>query len=69
MYPNVIVDKTNPSESMNGVKLSDVPSQDGGFLYSIYARQSGTPFIHALDLSGTPIAFCIDLPGSRFLVW
>jgi hypothetical protein len=66
MYPNVIVDKFNPTESMNGLKLSGVPSTDGGYLYSVYARESGTPFIHALDLSGTPIAFCIDLPGSGF---
>jgi len=66
MYPNVIVDKFNPTESMNGLKLSGVPSTNGGDLYSVYARESGTPFIHALDLSGTPIAFCIDLPGSGF---
>jgi hypothetical protein len=66
MYPNVIVDKFNPTESMNGLKLSGVASTDGGYLYSVYARESGTPFIHALDLSGTPIAFCIDLPGSGF---
>ena len=66
MYPNVIVDKFNPTESMNGLKLSGVPSTNGGYLYSVYARESGTPFIHALDLSGTPIAFCIDLPGSGF---
>jgi WD40 repeat protein len=69
MYPNVIVDKANPTESMNGVKLSGVPSQDGGFLYSLYARQTGTPFIHALDLSGSPFAFCIDLPGSGSFGW
>ena len=66
MYPDVIVDKSNPTESMNGLKLSGVPSTDGGYLYSVYARESGTPFIHALDLSGSPIAFCIDLPGSGF---
>jgi len=66
MYPDVIVDKFNPTESMNGLKLSGVPSTDGGYLYSVYARESGTPFIHALDLSGTPIAFCIDLPGSGY---
>ena len=66
MYPDVIVDKFNPTESMNGLKLSGVPSKDGGYLYSVYARQSGTPFVHALDLSGTPVAFCIDLPGSGY---
>lgn len=66
MYPNVIVDKANPSEAMNGVKLSGVPSHDGGYLYSVYARETGSSFIHALDLSGSPFAFCIDLPGSGY---
>ncbi len=63
LNPQVVVDKSNPTESMAGLRLSGVPSQDGGYLYSIYARQTDAPFIHALDLSGSPFAFCIDLPG------
>ena len=63
--PQVVVDKTNPSESMTGLKLSGIPSQDGGTLYSIYARPSDLPFIHALNLTG-PFASCIDLPGKGY---
>jgi hypothetical protein len=63
--PTVVVDKSNPSESMSGLKLSGIPSQDGGTLYSIYARASDTPFIHALSLS-QPFATCIDLPGKGY---
>jgi hypothetical protein len=63
--PQVVFDKANPSESMSGVKLSGIPSQDGGILYSIYARPSDKPFIHALNLSG-PFASCIDLPGKGY---
>jgi WD40 repeat protein len=65
LNPQVVIDKTNPSESMSGLKLSGIPSQDGGILYSIYARPTDTPFIHALDLSG-PYASCIDLPGKGY---
>jgi len=63
--PQVVVDKSNPSESMTGLKLSGIPSHDGATLYSIYARPSGTPFIHALNLS-VPFAQCIDLPGNGY---
>jgi len=65
LNPQVVVDKSNPSESMSGRKLSGIPSPDGGTLYSIYARPSGTPFIHALNLTG-PFAICIDLPGQGY---
>ena len=66
LNPQVIVDKTNPNDSMTGLRLSGLPSQDGGFLYSIYARQVDAPFIHALNLSGTPFALCIDLTGAGY---
>lgn len=64
--PQVVVDKADPKESMTGVRLSGIPSQDGAYLYSIYVRQNDNPFIHALTLQGSPIAFCIDLPGSGY---
>ena len=64
--PQVVVDKTDPKDSMTGVRLSGIPSLDGGYLYSIYVRQTDAPFIHALTLDGSPIAFCIDLPGSGY---
>jgi hypothetical protein len=65
LNPQVVIDKTNPTESMSGLKLSGIPSQDGGILYSIYVRPTDTPFIHALDLS-QPFASCIDLPGKGY---
>lgn len=65
MNPQVVVDKTNPTESMSGLKLSGIPTQDGDFLYSIYARPTDTPFIHALNLTG-PFASCIDVPGKGY---
>lgn len=65
LNPQVVVDKTNPTESMSGLKLSGIPSQNGEILYSIYARPADAPFIHALNMSG-PFAFCIDLPGKGY---
>lgn len=63
LNPQVVVDKSDPQESMTGERLSGIPAPDGKWLFSMYVRQSSSPFIHALNLDGTPIAFCIDLPG------
>jgi DNA-binding beta-propeller fold protein YncE len=50
-------------EPMTGVRLSGVFSPDGQWLYSVYARQGGGAFVHALNLT-MPFAFCLDLPDS-----
>jgi hypothetical protein len=63
--PNVVVDKSDPRESMAGTRLMGVPSLDGQWLYSVYARQNDGAFIHALNLAGS-FAFCIDLPGAGY---
>lgn len=61
----IVVDKSDPSESMTGLRLSGVPSPDGQWLYSLYARPHQGAFIHALNLS-QPYAFCLELPGSGY---
>jgi hypothetical protein len=61
----IVVDKSDPSESMTGLRLSGVPSPDGQWLYSVYARPHQGAFIHALNLS-MPYAFCLELPGSGY---
>jgi hypothetical protein len=58
-----VVDKGGSPEPMTGFRLSGVPSPDGQWLYSVYARQDGGAFVHALNLT-QPFAFCLDLPGS-----
>lgn len=63
--PTVVVDKSNPNESMTGVRVMGLPSRDGQWLYSFYVREKDGPFIHALNLAA-PFAFCIDLPGSGY---
>jgi DNA-binding beta-propeller fold protein YncE len=63
--PNVVVDKSDPRESMTGTRLMGVPSLSGQWLYSVYARQNDGAFVHALNLDGS-FAFCIDLPGAGY---
>jgi hypothetical protein len=63
--PTVIFDKSDGSLAMSGVRLAGVPSPDGTWLYSVYARKDKSAFIHELDLGG-PIAFCVDLPGPGY---
>ena len=63
---NIVVDKSNGEQSMTGVRLSGVASPDGHWLFSMYVREDGGPFVHALSLDG-PFAFCLDLPGHGYL--
>lgn len=62
---NVVFDKSDGGDAMTGVRLSGVPSPDGRWLFSVYAREHASPFVHALDLNSS-IAFCLDLPGSGY---
>lgn len=67
--PTVIVEKgASPNTPMAGVKLMSVPSPDGEWLFTLYARQNEGAFIHGLRLSGDPFAgaACIDLPGDGY---
>lgn len=63
--PNVVIDKSDGSLAMTGLRLSGIPSTDGNWLFSLYVREGASPFIHALSLDGN-IAFCIELPGSGY---
>jgi hypothetical protein len=65
LNPNVVFDKSDGGDAMTGVRLSGVPSPDGRWLFSVYAREHAGPFVHALDLD-SGIAFCLDLPGSGY---
>ena len=61
----VVIDKSDPKESMTGIRLSGVPSPDGQWLYSVYARPNKGAFIHALNLINS-FAVCLELPGSGY---
>ena len=63
LNPNIVVDKSDGTEAMTGLRVSGVPSPDGQWLFSLYVREHDSPFIHALNLDNA-FALCIDLPGS-----
>jgi hypothetical protein len=62
LNPQVVIDKREPNEPMNGIRGDGVADPTGKNVYTVYIREAG-PFIHALPLSGQPFAWCIDLPS------
>jgi hypothetical protein len=70
LLPQLIVDKREAGEAMKGYPVSRATSGGGTWVYTLYQRQSGKPFIHALNTLERA-AVCIDLPwtGSTNAVW
>jgi hypothetical protein len=65
LLPGTIVAK-GETGSMRGYPVARATSSRGTWVYTLYNRQNGNPFIHALNASGR-YAVCIDLtwqPGS-----
>ena len=50
------------TEKMTGTAWTAIPTRDGRWLLTLYLKQDGGAFIHALDLTGGS-PHCIDLPG------
>jgi hypothetical protein len=61
LLPGAIADKSEPG-AMTGHPMSRVASADGRWAYTLYQRNNGSAFIHALDTSGRR-AVCLDLAG------
>ena len=61
LLAGAIVDRREPADAMSGSPMTRVTSADGGWVYTLYARPSGSMFIHALDARHRAAA-CIDLP-------
>ena len=61
LLPGAIVDRREPGEAMSGAPMTRVTSADGAWVYTLYARPSGSAFIHGLDAIHRA-AVCIDLP-------
>jgi hypothetical protein len=61
LLPGAIVDRREPDEKMQGSPVTRATSRDGAWAYTLYARPSGKPFVHALDTRHRA-AVCIDLP-------
>jgi len=61
LLPGAIVDRLESEAVMGGQPVTRATSFDGRWAYTLYARQTHEPFVHALDTVRRQ-AFCIDLP-------
>jgi hypothetical protein len=61
LQPGRIADKTQHDWVMAGTPLTRATSSDGRWVYTLYQRPGGYPFIHALD-TVNGVAHCTGLP-------
>jgi len=61
LLPGRVADKTQTSWIMQGWAVSRATSASGRWVYTLYANQGGTPFVHALD-TVHGVAHCVGIP-------
>jgi hypothetical protein len=61
LIPGRIADKAQQSWVMQGFATTRTTSVDGRWVYTLFMRPGGYPFVHALDTVGR-VAHCIGLP-------
>lgn len=64
LLPGKIADRAETEKSMYGYPQSRVTSANGRWDYTLYTKQMGGSFIHALD-TARGVAHCIDLPANQ----
>jgi hypothetical protein len=64
LLPGRIVDRAETDEKMTGYAVTRTTSADGRWVYTLYQKPEGEPFVHALDTVAAT-AHCIDLPANR----
>ncbi len=70
LLPGRIADKTQRGWVMEGSAVTRATSADGRWVYTLYSRPGGYPFIHALD-TVNGVAHCTGLPwhGGQAPLW
>ncbi len=63
LLPGRIADRSEKQKTMAGYALTRTTSSGGRWVYTLYQKPSGAPFVHALD-TVRGAAYCIDLPSS-----
>jgi hypothetical protein len=63
LLPGKIADRSEDEKTMAGYAQTRTTSADGRWVYTLYQKPSGEPFVHALD-TVQAAAYCIDLPSS-----
>jgi hypothetical protein len=66
LLPGKIADRSEDEDTMAGSPVTRTTSAHGRWVYTLYQKPSGEPFVHALDTVGAA-AYCIDLPANRAL--
>ena len=66
LLPGKIADRSEDEKTMAGSATTRTTSADGRWVYTLYRKPNGEPFVHALDTVGAA-AYCIDLPNNRGL--
>jgi hypothetical protein len=61
LLPGRIADRTQRGWVMAGWPVTRATSADGRWVYTLYARPGGTPFVHALDTT-RGVAHCVGIP-------
>lgn len=64
LMPGRIADRREHEKTMAGSAMTRTTSADGRWVYTLYQKPNGEPFIHALDTVGAA-AYCVDLPSSK----
>lgn len=70
LRPGTIADKTQRGWTMQGWAVARTATQNGRWVYTLYANPGGYPFVHALD-TVRGVAHCVGLPwqGADQAVW
>jgi len=66
LIPGKIADRAEHEKAMAGYAMTRTTSAGGRWVYTLYQKPSGEPFVHALDTVGRA-AYCIDLPKNHAL--
>jgi hypothetical protein len=66
LMPGRIADRKEHEDSMTGYAQTRTTSADGRWVYTLYQKPNGEPFVHALDTVHAA-AYCVDLPENRGL--
>ena len=70
LYRKIVFDRREKWGLMSGMPVARATSRTGRWVYTLYTRPGGHPFVHALDAVHRR-AVCIDLPwrGSQARIW
>lgn len=63
LMPGKIADRHEDEDTMAGYAQTRTTSADGRWVYTLYQKPNGEPFVHALD-TVRAAAYCVDLPSS-----